>query len=313
MLSGNAVDPRSLFMPIFLMPGTRVREAIPTLPGISRLSVDKVAAEAAKLQKLGIGGVVLYGVPRKRDAAGSSAFGKRALVQKALIELRSLNITTVCDLCLCQYTPEGHCGVVNRDGEIDNDRSITLLSELGCELAELGASYLMPSSMLDGAVRSLKDALDRNHLPQTKIMSQSVKFASALYGSFRKAAKVTLKIAETSANDKGSGKEHYQLDPANREEAIRRIKSELDEGAHTVMVKPALGYGDVMSEAKRRYNCRIAAFSTGGEYGLILAGAAGKFYNRHLAINEYFTSIKRAGAELIVSYFAKEYAQTMAK
>ncbi len=292
-----------LLCPLFVVPGSNVTRPIASLPGHQHLSLDTVVSKAAALADLGIGGVLLFGLPEERTNEASSAFGKTALVQSALRRIKETvpSLRLIADLCLCQYNNHGHCGVF-RNGILDNDQTLAHLERLAVELAESGADVLMPSGMVDGAVGHIRQALNQSGFRHVKIMSQAVKYASALYGPFREAAHISDALGKSS-------KEAYQIDPANRAEALHEIALDVAEGADMVMVKPAFSYGDVIRAVTKKFTVPVAAFSTSGEYGMIYALAAQSESRRLLLAQEMAASCKRAGATLLVTYFAEALAR----
>ena len=295
----DTLSPAQLIAPLLVVPGQNVCRPIPALPDQQHFSVDTIAQKAAALHALGIGAVALFGVPQQRDPAATGAFGRQGLVQSALraIKQRAPALQLIADLCLCQYSSHGHCGVYQQ-GVLDNDATLLQLERLALELAAGGADMLMPSGMIDGAVGRIRRALDDGGFRQVRIISQAVKYASACYGPFRAAAHFASSPAEVS-------KESYQLDPANRREALREIDLDTAEGADIVMVKPTLGYGDVIQSAAHRTNLPVAAFSTSGEYGMIFAAAASSPRHRLALARELMLSCRRAGAQFMVTYFAE--------
>jgi porphobilinogen synthase len=277
-------------MPLFIGPEAL---ANPDLPGLARHSVDSVSAEAEALTKLGVQAVILFGIPEEKDEEGSGAYDDEGIVQRALRALRGCGLVLFTDVCLCEYTSHGHCGVV-RDGEVDNDETLELIARTAVSHVEAGADVVCPSDMMDGRIGAVRD-----ELPDTPILAYSAKYASAFYGPFREAAE----SAPSFGDRRG-----YQMDPANVREALRECEQDVAEGADILMVKPALPYLDVIRAARERFDHPLAAYNVSGEYAMIKAAAGKGFMDERDAALESLTSIKRAGADLIFSYWTKELA-----
>ena len=277
-------------MPLFIGPEEL---ANPDLPGLARHSVDSVVAEADALTKLGVRAVILFGIPEEKDEEGSGAYDDDGIVQRALRTLRGCGLVLFTDVCLCEYTSHGHCGVV-RDGEVDNDETLDLIARTAVSHVEAGADVVCPSDMMDGRIGAVRD-----ELPDTPIVAYSAKYASAFYGPFREAAE----SAPSFGDRRG-----YQMDPANLREALRECEQDVAEGADILMVKPALPYLDVIRAARERFDHPLAAYNVSGEYAMIKAAAAKGFMDERDAALESLTAIKRAGADLIFSYWTKELA-----
>jgi len=277
-------------MPLFIGPEEL---ANPDLPGLARHSVDSVVAEADALTKLGVRAVILFGIPEEKDEEGSGAYDDDGIVQRALRTLRGCGLVLFTDVCLCEYTSHGHCGVV-RDGEVDNDETLELIARTAVSHVEAGADVVCPSDMMDGRIGAVRD-----ELPDTPIVAYSAKYASAFYGPFREAAE----SAPSFGDRRG-----YQMDPANLREALRECEQDVAEGADILMVKPALPYLDVIRAARERFDHPLAAYNVSGEYAMIKAAAAKGFMDERDAALESLTAIKRAGADLIFSYWTKELA-----
>ncbi len=292
-----------LVYPLFVKPGKGVREPIKSMSGCFHFSPDTVADEAAGAADLGIPAVLLFGTPAKKTETGAEAWAEQGIVQQAIGEIKETapELLVITDVCLCAYTESGHCGVVS-DGRIDNDETCELLAKTALSHAHAGADMVAPSDMMDGRVRAIRRALDENGFSELPIMSYAAKYASAFYGPFRDAAG----SAPTFGDRKG-----YQMDPANSDEAMREIALDIEEGADIVMVKPALCFLDIVSRAKQRFDCPIAAYYVSGEYMMLCAAADKGLLDRHAAMMETLHCIKRAGADIIITYFAKEAARVL--
>jgi len=284
-----------LVMPYFVRPGRGVRRPIPSMPGQFQLSVDRLVAEVRALSGTGVGAILLFGIPGRKDDRGSGAWARNGIVQQAVRAVKdaSPSIPVITDVCLCEYTSHGHCGVL-RGREVDNDRTLPLLQRIALSHAEAGADVVAPSGMMDGAVRAIRQVL-----PETPILSYAAKYASSFYGPFRQAAESAPRFGDRSA---------YQMDPANGDEAIREIGLDIQEGADIIMVKPALAYLDIVRRAKDKFGCPLAAYNVSGEYALIRAAGERGWIDEKRVVLEVLTSLKRAGADFIVTYFAREAA-----
>ena len=285
---------------MFVCEGDGVDEPLAGLPGISRRSVDVLADEAAELRRLGVGAVLLFGVPDEKDEQGSAAWDDDGVVQRALGALRGAapELVLLTDVCLCEYTSHGHCGLVE-DGEVLNDASLELLARAAVSHAEAGADAVCPSDMMDGRVSAIRAALDDASFERTPIVAYSAKYASAFYGPFREVAASTPAFGDRRS---------YQMDAANVREALRECEADLDEGADAIMVKPALPYLDVIRAARERFDAPLFAYNVSGEYAMVKAAAAQGWLDERQAALEALTSIKRSGADVIVTYWAKEAA-----
>lgn len=290
----------NLVMPLFVEPGKGVKRPIVSMPGQFRYSVDKLTAECGELAALGVPAVILFGIPERKDAVGSEGYAKDGIVQKATraIKDRYPDLVVVTDVCLCEYTDHGHCGVI-RDNDVANDATIELLGRMAVTHARAGADIVAPSDMMDGRVEAIREALDHEGFEHVPIMAYAAKFASAFYGPFRDAAESTPTFGDRRT---------YQMDPANAREAIREIEEDIDQGADIVMVKPALPYLDIIREAADTFDLPIAAYNVSGEYSMVKAAAAAGMIDHDRAMNEMLLSIRRAGASIILTYFAKEFA-----
>ncbi len=301
MLRETRVAPNHLIYPLFVIPGEGIREPVEAMPGVQRLSTDLLVREAREAADVGILAVLLFGLPPEKDEVGSGAYASDGVVQEAVRALKAAlpDLVVVTDVCLCQYMSHGHCGVL-LDGEVDNDRSLALLAETAVSHARAGADIVAPSDMMDGRVGAIREALDLDGFTNTAIMSYAAKFASAFYGPFRDAA--------DSAPGKGDRK-GYQMDPANADEAMREVWLDVDEGADIVMVKPALPYLDIIHRVKSETGYPVAAYHVSGEYAAVKAAGERGWLDADAVMAESLTSIRRAGADLIITYWAKAFAK----
>ena len=288
--------------PLFVAEGIEGREPVWTMPGIDRLSIDEAVSDAGSAAALGIPAVILFGIPAAKDAEGSGAYDDEGIVQLATRAIKQAHpeLIVITDLCLCEYTDHGHCGVVRSDGSVDNDQTLELLARTAVSQAQAGADIVAPSDMMDGRVGAIRDALDDDGPTETPIMAYSSKFASAFYGPFRDAAD-----SAPAFGDRRS----YQMDPANGTEAVRESLLDVDEGADMLMVKPALPYLDIIRRDQGRDTLPLAAYNVGGEYSMLKAAAAAGYMDERQSVLEALTSIKRAGADIIITYHAKDAAQ----
>ena len=292
-----------LMYPLFVVHGRGVREPIGSMPGQSRLSIDELVKEAKDVAGMGIPAILLFGIPAEKDPRGSEAWADDGIVQQAVRAVKDTvpDLLVVTDVCLCEYTSHGHCGVVE-DGTVRNDPTLELLARTSVSLAEAGSDLIAPSDMMDGRVAAIRDALDDASFVETPIMAYSAKYASVFYGPFREAADSTPQFGDRRG---------YQMDPANAVEALREIALDIDEGADIVMVKPALPYLDVISRAKAEFGLPLAAYSVSGEYAMIKAAAQLGWLDGERAMMEALTSIKRAGADIVITYFAPDAARLL--
>ncbi|MCB0877187.1 MAG: porphobilinogen synthase [Solirubrobacterales bacterium] len=290
-----------LIQPLFVTAGAGVREDIPSMPGVQRLSIAELVEEAAGVRAAGIGSVLLFGIPAEKDELGSGAYDEEGIVQMAIRALKESDpgLTVIADTCMCEYTSHGHCGRLRDDGTVDNDSSLELLARTALSQAEAGADAVAPSDMMDGRIAAIRGRLDEEGLTETPGISYSAKYASAFYGPFRDAADST-----PAAGDRRG----YQMDPANVLEAIRESKLDLDEGADMLMVKPALPYLDVVHRVKEATGAPLAAYHVSGEYSMLKAAAGAGWIDERAAALEALTSIRRAGADAIITYYAKDAA-----
>lgn len=293
-------------LPLFVSETARGREPIATMPGVERLSIAATVEEARAAAELGIAAVMLFGIPAEKDAEGSGAWDEEGVVQLATTALKQAlpELLVITDVCLCEYTEHGHCGVLREDGTVENDASVELLARTAVSQARAGADLVAPSDMMDGRVKEIRAELDGEGLSDTPILAYSAKFASAFYGPFREAAGSTPAFGDRRA---------YQMDPANGEEAVREALLDVQEGADMVMVKPALAYGDVIAAVKRATRLPVAAYNVSGEYAMVKAAAAAGYVEERAMVLEILTSLRRAGAETIITYHAKDAARWLAE
>jgi porphobilinogen synthase len=304
------LEPGTLIHPTFICEGEGVRREISSMPGVFNLSVDEAVKEAESAAALGIGGLLLFGLPANKDEQATGAWAEDGIVQRGLRALKASSAATklllIADVCLCEYTSHGHCGIVKKQGddyEIENDSSLALLSKTAVSLAAAGADIVAPSDMMDGRVAAIRDHLDEEGFEQTPILSYASKFASAFYGPFREAADSAPQFGDRRS---------YQMDPANIREAMREIDLDLGEGADMILMKPAMPYLDVIRAARERYEVPIGAYQVSGEYSMLQAAFAKGWLEPQRAMMESLLSIRRAGAGFIVTYFAKEAAKLFA-
>jgi porphobilinogen synthase len=295
------LDPADFVFPLFVCPGEGVVRPLEGLPSIAQRSIDALCEEAAEARRLGIGAILLFGIPEQKDDVGSGAYDEDGIVQRAVRALRAAvpELVIVTDVCLCEYTSHGHCGIV-QDGEIANDETLELLARAAVSHAEAGADAVAPSDMMDGRVGALRMALDGDGFERVPIVAYSAKYASAFYGPFREAAGSTPAFGDRRS---------YQMDPPNIREALRECELDLAEGADVIMIKPALPYLDVLAAARERFDAPIGAYNVSGEYAMVKGAAASGWLDERQAAVETLTAIKRAGADVIVTYWAKELAQ----
>ncbi len=295
----------NLVYPLFAVPGKSVKKPINSMPGQFQLSVDYIAKEAREAFEMGIPAVLLFGIPAKKDESGTGAFAKDGIVQQAVKRIKSEvpDILVITDVCLCEYTSHGHCGILEK-GQVQNDMTLEVLAETALSQVKAGADMVAPSAMMDGQIAAIREMLDENGLEDIPIMAYSAKYASSFYGPFREAAE--------SAPQFGDRKS-YQMDPANADEAIREISLDVSEGADIIMVKPALAYLDVIYRARQEFDLPLAAYNVSGEYSIIKAAAQLGWLDEEKAMLESLTAIKRAGADIIITYWAKQLAQVLNK
>ncbi|MBU1205517.1 MAG: porphobilinogen synthase [Proteobacteria bacterium] len=289
--------------PLFVIHGRKVRNEIRSMPGIAQLSVELAVKEAVEASNLGIPAIILFGIPKKKDPRGSEAYARSGIIQQAIraIKDRLPELVVITDICLCEYTSHGHCGVVIKD-RVDNDATLELLAKMALSHAEAGADMVAPSDMMDGRVKGIREILDQNGLENIPIMSYAVKHASGFYGPFREAAESTPQFGDRRS---------YQMDPANAREALREARLDVQEGADIIMVKPALPYLDIIRAVREEFDLPVGAYNVSGEYSMIKAAAQRGWLDEERVMMEVLTSIKRAGADLILTYFAKEAAKVL--
>jgi len=293
----------NLVYPLFVCPGENVKEPIPSMTDCFHFSPDTIAAQALEVESLGIPAVLLFGLPNEKDETGSQAWAENGAVQQAIKQIKknSPELLVITDVCLCAFTESGHCGVV-KDGKIDNDATCELLAKTALSHARAGADIVAPSDMMDGRVACIRQALEENGFSETPIMAYSAKYASAFYGPFRDVAHSAPAFGDRRT---------YQMDPANSNQAMAEIEQDIAEGADIVMVKPALCFLDIIARAKERFDCPIAAYNVSGEYMMVNAAARASLLNKEEAMMEVVYSIKRAGADIIITYFAKDIAKLL--
>jgi porphobilinogen synthase len=294
-----------LVYPLFAVPGKSVKKPINSMPGQFQLSADYIAKEARQAYELGIPAILLFGIPAKKDDMATGAFAKEGIVQQAVKRIKNEvpDILVITDVCLCEYTSHGHCGMLEKDC-VQNDTTLEVLAETAISLASAGADMVAPSAMMDGQVAAIREALDENSFENIPIMAYSAKYASSFYGPFREAAESAPKSGDRKA---------YQMDPANSDEAIREIGLDVSEGADIIMVKPALAYLDIISRAKQEFDLPLAAYNVSGEYSMIKAAAQLGWLDEEKAMIESLIAIKRAGADIIITYWAPQAAKLLKK
>ncbi len=305
----TSLEPGDLIYPLFICPGKGVRNPISSMPGVFNLSVDEAVREAEEAAQLGIGGLLLFGLPETKDEQGTGAWEENGIVQQALRTLKqspaAKKLVLIADVCLCEYTSHGHCGVVTKSGDefdVDNDASLELLARTAVSQAQAGADVVAPSDMMDGRVSAIRKALDAAGLKQTPILSYASKFASAFYGPFREAADSAPQFGDRRS---------YQMDGANLREAMREIDLDIEEGADMILMKPAMPYLDVVRAARERVDVPIGAYQVSGEYSMLHAAFQKGWLDQNRAMMESLLGIRRAGADFIVTYFAKEAAKLL--
>jgi len=303
MICETRLSPAQMIYPLFIMPGKGKKEAISSMPGVYRISVDQLKTEVEACMRVGINSVILFGLPEKKDAVGSGAYAKNGIVQRAIQELKNkapaMNVVT--DVCLCEYTDHGHCGCLVGH-EVDNDATLELLAKTALSHARAGADMVAPSDMMDGRISEIRSALDENDFHMVPIMSYAVKYASAFYGPFRDAADCAPQFGDRRS---------YQMDPANSREALREATLDVEEGADILMVKPAVSYLDIISRLRDEFDLPIAAYHVSGEYAMIKAAAEKGWIDGERVMAETLLSIRRAGADIIITYFAKDMAKLL--
>ncbi|HXG53505.1 MAG TPA: porphobilinogen synthase [candidate division Zixibacteria bacterium] len=303
MVRETTLSPGNLIYPLFVAPGRDKVRPIESMPGVAQLSVDRAVAECGEVAALGIPAVVLFGIPERKDAVGSEAYSDRGIVQQAVraIKEKVPELLIITDVCLCEYTDHGHCGVVV-NGEVDNDRTLELLAREALSHACAGADIVAPSDMMDGRVAAIRKILDENGFEQTAIMAYAAKYASGFYGPFREAAESAPQFGDRRS---------YQMDPANADEALREVELDIREGADIVMVKPAMAYLDIVYRVKQKFGYPVAAYNVSGEYAMIKAAGLNRWIEEPRIMMEVLVAIRRAGADMILTYFAKDAARLL--
>ncbi len=303
MVRETELRPSDFIYPLFVVEGRRVRRPVPSMPGIDNLSVDLAVEEARRARAAGVPSVILFGIPGHKDPRGTGAWAEDGIVQKALRAMKDAvpELQLVADICLCEYTDHGHCGVIH-GGDVDNDQSLPLLAQMAVSCAKAGADIVAPSDMMDGRVAAIRTALDGAGLTRIPILSYAAKYASGFYGPFREAAQSTPQFGDRRG---------YQMDPGNVREALKETALDIEEGADMVMVKPALSYLDVIARVKERFDVPVAAYNVSGEYAMVKAAGANGWIDGQRVMMEVLTSIRRAGADLILTYHAVEAAELL--
>ncbi|HEU4341240.1 MAG TPA: porphobilinogen synthase [Candidatus Binatia bacterium] len=295
------LSPKNLIYPLFVGPGKDRAQPVPSMPGVAQLSVERAVRECEEADRLGIPAVILFGIPERKDPAATEAYADHGVVQQAVraIKERVSQILVITDVCLCEYTDHGHCGVI-KDGEVDNDQTLELLGQEALSHARAGADIVAPSDMMDGRVGAIRKILDANNFEQVAILSYAAKYASGFYGPFREAAESTPQFGDRRS---------YQMDPANAKEALREVELDIREGADIIMVKPAMAYLDIVYRVKQEFGYPVAAYSVSGEYSMIKAAGQKGWIDEQRIMIEVLLSIRRAGADMILTYFAKDMAR----
>jgi len=305
LLAETKLSVDDFIYPMFVRPGKNKKVPVSSMPGIYKQSIDNLIKEIREVKKLGIKAVLLFGIPEHKDEMGTEGYDENGIIQKALREIKKKvkDIIVITDVCMCEYTSHGHCGII-KDGDVDNDETLQYLARMSLSHAQAGADMIAPSDMMDGRVGVIRDELDANGFNSIAIMSYSAKYASAFYGPFREAAESPPQFGDRRS---------YQMDPPNVREALREIELDIEEGADIVMVKPALAYLDVIRAAREEFDHPIAAYNVSGEYSMVKAAGKLGWIDEELVMMEVLTSIKRAGADLILTYFAKDAAKVLSR
>jgi len=305
LLAETKLSVDDFIYPMFVMPGKNKKVPVSSMPGIYKQSIDNLIKEIREVKKLGIKAILLFGIPERKDEMGTEGYDENGIIQKAIKEIKKKvkDIIVITDVCMCEYTSHGHCGII-RDGEVDNDETLQYLARMSLSHVQAGADMVAPSDMMDGRVGVIRDELDANGFSSIAIMSYAAKYASAFYGPFREAAESPPQFGDRRS---------YQMDPPNVREALREIELDIEEGADIVMVKPALAYLDVIRAAREGFDHPIAAYNVSGEYSMVKAAGKLGWIDEELVMMEVLTSIKRAGADLILTYFAKDAAKVLSR
>lgn len=303
MVRQTAVSPDDFIYPLFVTHGKGIKKEITSMPGCYQESVDEVVKNAKEVHSLGIPAIILFGIPEHKDELGTGAYDDTGIVQNAIKAIKDAvpDLYVITDVCMCEYTSHGHCGVIEK-GDVNNDKTLGLLAMEAVSHAKAGADMVAPSDMMDGRVAAIRNAMDREGFSDIPIMSYAAKYASAFYGPFREAAESTPQFGDRRS---------YQMDPANRREALKEVALDIEEGADIVMVKPALSYLDIISDVKSTFAIPVAAYNVSGEYSLVKAAGKMGWIDEDRMMMEILTSIKRAGADLILTYFAKDAAKVL--
>ncbi len=303
MVRETTLTPQDFIYPLFVVPGKKVKNPISSMPDCFHESIDEAVKTAKEVFSLGIPAIILFGIPDHKDEKASSAYDEKGIVQRAVKAIKDAlpDLIVITDVCLCEYTSHGHCGII-KNGKVDNDSTLEILALEALSHAQAGADIVAPSDMMDGRVGKIRKALDEEGFTDVIILSYAAKYASAFYGPFREAAQ-----SAPAFGDRRS----YQMDPANRREALKEVALDIEEGADIVMVKPALAYLDIISDVKKNFNVPVAAYNVSGEYSMVKAASQLGWLNEEAVMMEILTSIKRAGADLILTYFAKKAAKLL--
>jgi porphobilinogen synthase len=303
MVRETSLAPSDFIYPLFVVEGRDVRRPISSMPGVFNLSLEHAVAEAKRAYALGVPSVILFGIPDRKDARGSEGYAREGIVQRAIRAIKEAvpELQVIADVCLCEYTDHGHCGVIE-GGHVANDVTLPLLAQMAVTCAQAGADIIAPSDMMDGRVSALRQALDEAKLAEVPILSYAAKYASGFYGPFREAAQSTPQFGDRRG---------YQMDPGNAREALKEVALDLEEGADFIMVKPALSYLDIIHRVKERFDVPVAAYNVSGEYAMVKAAAQNGWVDGDRVMMEVLTSIKRAGADLILTYHALEAAKLL--
>jgi porphobilinogen synthase len=303
MVRETSLSPKNLIYPLFVGPGKDKAQPVSSMPGVAQLTVDRALRECEEANALGIPAVILFGIPQRKDAVGSEAYADNGVVQQTIRAIKNKipDLLVITDVCLCEYTDHGHCGVIE-NGDVDNDKTVQLLVKEALSHARAGADIVGPSDMMDGRVGAIRKSLDENGFTHTAIMAYAAKYASGFYGPFREAAESTPQFGDRRS---------YQMDPANADEALREVALDIREGADIVMVKPAMAYLDIVYRVKQKFGYPVAAYNVSGEYSMIKAAGANGWIDEQRIMMEVLCAIRRAGADMILTYFAKDAARLL--